>query len=334
MDILHCNDEYNLVAKCNYNLVNNTENIFFQKLKKNYSNNSIQSIDFEDYSINYNNISYTLPITNIKFLPKSFYRTDDTNRLLMSSSTTLDVLHFNEDTKSLNNILNLTFSKTNNTNKFLLPPITSFDFNLNNCTDVIQSCIDTTCSVYDLSKQKIKSQLIAHDDLVLDVKYLNNNNVKKNAELFMTSGKDGSLRLFDLRVLDHSSILYEDSQKNPLTNIEINPLDSNKILCFSTNDQITFIDLRYEKNPIKKYDLHSKISSCLWMDNGLDFLVGDQNNMITHWNINSLKTSHFPDNFFSDNKNNGIYKMKYFKEDNLIYYMDKDNKIEVVPFTS
>lgn len=334
MDILHCNNEYNLVAKCNYNLNSDTEKITLQKLSKNYSNNTIQSIDYNDCNINYNNISFKLPITNIKFLPTSFYKTDNTNRLLMSSSTTLDVLHYNEDSKALNNILNLTFSKTNNTNRFVLPPITSFDFNLNNCTDVIQSCIDTTCSVYDLSKQKIKSQLIAHDDLVLDVKYLNNNNVKKNAELFMTSGKDGSLRLFDLRVLDHSSILYEDSNKSPLTNIEINPLDSNKILCFSTSNQITFIDLRYEKSPIKQYNLNSHITSCLWMDNGLDFLVGDSNNLITHWNINNLKVSSCPNNYHSDKKKNGIYKMKYIKEDNLIYYMDKDNRVEIVPFTS
>lgn len=150
----------------------------------------------------------------------------------------------------------------------------------------------------------------------------------------MTSGKDGSLRLFDLRVLDHSSILYEDSNKSPLTNIEINPLDSNKILCFSTSDQITFIDLRYEKSPIKQYNLNSHITSCLWMDNGLDFLVGDSNNLITHWNINNLKVSSCPNNYHNDNKKNGIYKMKYIKEDNLIYYMDKDNRVEIVPFTS
>ncbi|SGZ39289.1 uncharacterized protein HGUI_01489 [Hanseniaspora guilliermondii] len=332
MDIIYCNDEYNIVAKCNYNLVNNIEKISFQKLNKVYNNNGIQSIDYEDYDTN--DLNYKLPITNLKFLPQSFYRTDPSNRLLMTSSTTLDVLHFNEDARSLTNVLNLTLLKGNKNDKNALPPITSFDFNLNNCTDVIQSCIDTTCSVYDLSKQKIKSQLIAHDDLVLDVKYLNNNNVKKNAELFMTSGKDGSLRLFDLRVLDHSSILYEDSQKTPLTNIEVNPLDSNKVLCFSTNNQITYIDLRYEKSPIKQYDLHSRITSCLWVDNGLDFLVGDNSSIVTHWNINNLKTNNKPCNFYKDNENNGIYKMKYLKNDNLIYYINGENHVEIVPFTS
>lgn len=332
MDVLYCNDEYNIAAKCNYNIVNNIENISFQKLNKVYNNREIQSIEYEDYDTN--ELNYKLPITNIKFLPPSFYRTDSSNRLLMTSSTTLDVLHFNEEAKSLTNVLNLTFLKSNKKDKNALPPITSFDFNLNNCTDVIQSCIDTTCSVYDLSKQKIKSQLIAHDDLVLDVKYLNNNNVKKNAELFMTSGKDGSLRLFDLRVLDHSSILYEHPHKTPLTNIEVNPLDSNKVLCFSTNDQITYIDLRYEKSPIKQYQLYSQVTSCLWIDNGLDFLVGDSSSILTHWNINNLKTTNRPANFYKDDKNNGIYKMKYLKNDNLIYYLNNGNNVEIVPFTS
>ncbi|KAL6929712.1 hypothetical protein ACO0SA_001116 [Hanseniaspora valbyensis] len=367
MDVIYGSKDYNIVAKCNYNTNINKKDkdaLYIEKVTKSYSDNLLDSLKIEEQKDATKESD--MPITNIGFLPNSFYRSDPLNRLLISSSNSLNLLHYSEESNEVTDILNLTLLKynknntaTSNSNSF--PPITSFDFNITNNTDVIQSCIDTTCTVYDLTKQKIKTQLIAHDDLVLDVKYLNNNNTKKNAELFMTCGNDGSLRLFDLRTLDHSSILYEDSEKRPLLSLEVNPLDSNKILCFALNSkQLAYIDLRFEKNPLKKISINSNITSCLWLNNGLDFLTGDNNNVIAHWNINNLKTVEKPNNFFIDedeyqtndnvisnpkidasknNSNNnieggkGIYKMRYIKEDNLINYLDYNNNLKITSFS-
>ncbi|XBW34903.1 hypothetical protein QEN19_000467 [Hanseniaspora menglaensis] len=359
MDVLYCNSDYNLVAKCNYNISiknNQSDALQMAKVRKDYFDGQLDQLEIHEENNTSKNCN--LPLTNIGFLPTSFYRSDPLNRLLVTSSDALQLIHYNEESQEFTDLLNFTMLKYKNGNKLekivpnSFPPITSFDFNTTNNTDIIQSCIDTTCTVFDLTKQKIKTQLIAHDDLVLDVKYLNNNNTKKNAELFMTSGNDGSLRLFDLRTLDHSSILYEDAHKRPLLNLDVNPLDSNKILCFARGSKnITYIDLRYEKSPLKEFSIKSNITSCLWLNNGLDFLTGDNNNVVAHWNINSLKSCETPSNWFKDSMNtydesdylqqthqvvnspgNGIYKLKYLKEDNLIHYLDFNSNLQVVPF--
>lgn len=60
-------------------------------------------------------------------------------------------------------------------------------------------------------KQAVKTQLIAHDKEVYDISFANG----KDTNLFSTVGADGSLRLFDLRSLEHSTILYEAKGGGP-----------------------------------------------------------------------------------------------------------------------
>lgn len=64
--------------------------------------------------------------------------------------------------------------------------------------------IDTTCTVWDINASAAVTQLIAHDREVYDVAWLPN-----STDIFVSVGADGSLRAFDLRSLEHSTILYE-----------------------------------------------------------------------------------------------------------------------------
>ncbi|KAI8326011.1 WD40 repeat-like protein [Martensiomyces pterosporus] len=83
-------------------------------------------------------------------------------------------------------------------------PITSFDWNQVDPRLVIASSIDTTCTVWDIETQQAKTQLIAHDREVFDVAF-----VAGSQDVFASAGADGSIRMFDLRSLEHSTILYE-----------------------------------------------------------------------------------------------------------------------------
>ncbi|KAJ2725331.1 hypothetical protein GGI07_001339 [Coemansia sp. Benny D115] len=83
-------------------------------------------------------------------------------------------------------------------------PITSFDWNQVDPRLVITSSIDTTCTVWDIETQQAKTQLIAHDREVFDVSF-----VSGSKDVFASAGADGSIRMFDLRSLEHSTILYE-----------------------------------------------------------------------------------------------------------------------------
>lgn len=72
-------------------------------------------------------------------------------------------------------------------------PITSFDWN-DTDVNLLGSCsIDTTCTMWDLQTQQVRTQLIAHDREVYDMSFT------AGVDNFASVGADGSVRLFDLR---------------------------------------------------------------------------------------------------------------------------------------
>ncbi|GAA6020799.1 hypothetical protein JCM11491_004656 [Sporobolomyces phaffii] len=83
-------------------------------------------------------------------------------------------------------------------------PLTSFSWSVLEPTHIVTSSIDTTCTVWDISTGAPVTQLIAHDREVYDVAWS-----PASREVFASVGADGSVRMFDLRSLEHSTILYE-----------------------------------------------------------------------------------------------------------------------------
>lgn len=146
------------------------------------------------------------------------------------------------------------------------PPITSFDWNQVDGRQIITSSIDTTCTVWDIEAQQAKTQLIAHDREVFDVSF-----VTGSQDVFVSAGADGSIRMFDLRSLEHSTILYEApaavasaaegslgdpsygvpsnarmaSFVPPLLRLSCNAVDPNYIATFALDSpRVTVIDVR------------------------------------------------------------------------------------------
>lgn len=87
-------------------------------------------------------------------------------------------------------------------------PLTSLDWNTVSPSLIITSSIDTTCTIWDIPSLTAKTQLIAHDKEVFDVRFC-----AKSVDVFVSCGADGSVRMFDLRSLEHSTIIYEPSDK-------------------------------------------------------------------------------------------------------------------------
>jgi WD repeat-containing protein 68 len=87
-------------------------------------------------------------------------------------------------------------------------PITALDWNTISPSLIITSSIDTTCTIWDIPTLTAKTQLIAHDKEVYDVRFCAN-----SVDVFVSCGADGSVRMFDLRSLEHSTIIYEPSEK-------------------------------------------------------------------------------------------------------------------------
>ncbi|KAJ6256866.1 hypothetical protein Dda_8736 [Drechslerella dactyloides] len=108
-------------------------------------------------------------------------------------------------TKKLSQLALLSNSKSTD----FTAPLTSLDWNPISPSLIITSSIDTTCTIWDIPTLTAKTQLIAHDKEVFDVRFMSG-----SVDVFASCGADGSVRMFDLRSLDHSTIIYEPSVKN------------------------------------------------------------------------------------------------------------------------
>ena len=135
-------------------------------------------------------------------------------------------------------------------------PLTSFDWNTVNDSLLGTASVDTTCTIWDLNKLSIKTQLIAHDKEVFDIQFGNDENT------FISGGADGSVRLFDLRALNYSTIIYETKGSSPINKLALNlktsnliaalSLDKNVIYIFDSraNSNVSLDELNFHKDPV------------------------------------------------------------------------------------
>ena len=99
--------------------------------------------------------------------------------------------------------------------------------------------IDTTCTIWDIEKEIVYTQLIAHDKEVYDISFSNDKN------LFASVGADGSARQFDLRALQHSTVLYETDNNIPLLKLAWNHNDPHYVAVIEMDQfHVTLLDTR------------------------------------------------------------------------------------------
>ena len=172
-------------------------------------------------------------------------------------------------------------------------PITSFDWNRVDSSLLVTSSYDTTCAVWNLTTGSVKTQLIAHDKEVFDVAFN-----PKSADIFASVGAEGSIRLFDTRALDHSTILYETFDAQPLLRLAWNPLDTNYVACFGVDgQQVVIVDTRSAAVPVAVLSGHSTITSIKWAPHNSGWLVVADGADLRLWDVSasvSLPSWHLP----------------------------------------
>ncbi|KAL5485044.1 hypothetical protein ACEPAI_7686 [Sanghuangporus weigelae] len=167
-------------------------------------------------------------------------------------------------------------------------PITNFSWNEKSPSMIVTSSIDTTCTVWNIDTASAVTQLIAHDREVYDVAWLSG-----STDIFVSVGADGSLRAFDLRSLEHSTILYETPTPkpqsvaaqnaaaagrpatSPLLRIAFNPADANYMSTFhiDSND-VQILDMRSPGQPVLELKAHkAPINALGWGSADQPFLA-------------------------------------------------------------
>ena len=154
----------------------------------------------------------------------------------------------------------------NNKNSDFCAPLTSFDWNETDPNLIGTSSIDTTCTIWNLETKQVvgrhnasiaghvKTQLIAHDKEVYDIAF---SKIGSGRDIFASVGADGSVRLFDLRHLEHSTIIYEDPSHTPLLRLAFNKMDHNYVATMTMDSSdLVILDVRVPGTPVATLKNH------------------------------------------------------------------------------
>lgn len=132
--------------------------------------------------------NHPFPATKIMFMPEKGTGMPD---LLATSSDYLRIYNL-DDSKEADSSVEIKSILTNSSNSEFCAPLTSFDWNEDDLNKIGTSSIDTTCTIWDIEKECVDTQLIAHDREVYDIAW-------GGAGVFASVSADGSVRVFDLR---------------------------------------------------------------------------------------------------------------------------------------
>ncbi|KAF2716443.1 WD40 repeat-like protein [Polychaeton citri CBS 116435] len=200
---------------------------FIQILDTHISHQENAGIDQPQYGIEYTKVAEATcayPVTRILWEPPSSQK--QSTDLLATSGDHLRLWSLPQSSAAQTQSNNINRSASANTRDQALQklqplallsnsktpehtaPLTSLDWNTLSPKLIITSSIDTTCTIWDIPTLTAKTQLIAHDKEVFDVRFC-----AGSVDVFVSCGADGSVRMFDLRSLEHSTIIYEPAEK-------------------------------------------------------------------------------------------------------------------------
>ncbi|CAG9785858.1 unnamed protein product [Diatraea saccharalis] len=169
----------------------------------------------------------------------------------------------------------------NNKNSDFCAPLTSFDWNEVDPNLIGTSSIDTTCTIWGLETGQVlgrvnevsghvKTQLIAHDKEVYDIAF---SRAGGGRDMFASVGADGSVRMFDLRHLEHSTIIYEDPQHTPLLRLAWNKQDPNYLATVAMDAcEVIILDVRVPCTPVARLNNHRAcVNGIAWAPHRIAF---------------------------------------------------------------
>ncbi|CAH0023999.1 unnamed protein product [Clonostachys rhizophaga] len=246
------------------------------------------------YSLEFNKVAeatHSYPVTRLLWEPPSAQK--QSTDLLATSGDHLRLWSLPSETPATpgNNITRRTDPATAKLTPLALlsnsktpdhtAPLTSLDWNTVSPSLIITSSIDTTCTIWDIPSLTAKTQLIAHDKEVYDVRFCAN-----SVDVFVSCGQDGSVRMFDLRSLEHSTIIYEPTGKDdrvdtnsgrtspggqgaagnppPLLRLATSPHDTQLLATFAQDSStIRILDVRQPGQALLELRGHSGPLNCL-----------------------------------------------------------------------
>jgi WD repeat-containing protein 68 len=229
---------------------------------------------------------HSYPATKIMWTPDRFSQRD-----LMA--TTGDYLRLWEVNSGPSNKYEVKFINrfVSNKSSEYCAPLTSFDWNETDPTLIGTSSIDTTCTIWNIETETAKTQLIAHDKEVYDIAFA------RGTDIFASVGADGSVRMFDLRSLEHSTIIYESPESVPLLRLAWNKQDPNYLATIPMeSNKVIIIDVRIPSVPAAELEgHHGCVNAIAWAPHSsVHMCTAGEDSKALIWDISSLSKTEDP----------------------------------------
>ncbi|KAH7816275.1 putative WD40 repeat protein [Monocercomonoides exilis] len=163
-------------------------------------------------------------------------------------------------------------------------PLTSFDWNFTDPNIIGTSSIDTTCTIWDIQNERAMAQLIAHDKEVFDIAFTS------GVHVFTTVGADGSVRLFDLRNLEHSTIIYESPKYSPLLRVKWSHVEPNYLATLILDTAtVVILDIRQPSLPLLQLTGHTQPTNSIdWAPSSPHYIAsGSDDSNAFIWDLRS-----------------------------------------------
>ncbi|XP_073008056.1 WD repeat-containing protein LWD1 [Typha latifolia] len=176
-----------------------------------------------------------------------------------------------------------------NRNSEFCGPLTSFDWNEAEPRRVGTSSIDTTCTIWDIDREAVDTQLIAHDKEVYDIAW-------GGVGVFASVSADGSVRVFDLRDKEHSTIIYEsaDPPDTPLVRLGWNKQDPRYMATIIMDSpKVVVLDIRFPTLPVVELQRHqASVNAIAWAPHSSCHIctAGDDSQALI-WDLSSMGSS-------------------------------------------
>jgi len=266
-------------------------------------NNKIKLVKLDSKSsklVEFGQIEHPYPATKIVWIPDSGNRYPD---LLATTGDYLRLWKVEEEVGGKAEVPMQTVLNNNKSSEFCAP-LTSFDWCRDNPRYIGTSSIDTTCTIWDIDVGKpvaktdkllpedatVKTQLIAHDQEVYDIAFK-----PGDQNMFCSVGADGSVRMFDLRSLKHSRIMYEDKENTPLLRLAWNSTESNFLATMKMgSSQVNILDIRAPCDPLMVLQPEkgpgSNVNGIAWAPNSACHLcTAGEDKKALIWDISQAK---------------------------------------------
>ncbi|KAK7847843.1 wd repeat-containing protein lwd1 [Quercus suber] len=164
-------------------------------------------------------------------------------------------------------------------------PLTSFDWNEAEPKRIGTSSIDTTCTIWDIEREVVDTQLIAHDKEVYDIAW-------GGVGVFASVSADGSVRVFDLRDKEHSTIIYESSEPDtPLVRLGWNKQDPRYMATIIMDSaKVVVLDIRFPTLPVVELQRHqASVNAIAWAPHSSCHIctAGDDSQALI-WDLSSM----------------------------------------------